>query len=122
MERRSQAPRVLALAEVVMFLAVSAVYAWRVHIFNRVTSAKTVTEQQLKDAVYGPTGYYASLFKGVFYVGSDDHFDYIALMHGRSTVKVFKTRQGDMSIEHRMKIAADEKRWVDITWAFPVPQ
>jgi hypothetical protein len=64
-------------------------------------------------------GYYASIFGGVFYVGSNDSFDYVALKHGRLAVYAYKTPRGDVAIERRMQITSDEKKWVNLARAFP---
>jgi len=49
--------------------------------------AEDVTATQLKAYVYGPQGYYSTMFRGVRYVGSDAHFDYIALMYADSVAR-----------------------------------
>jgi len=97
-------------------------YGWRVQAAVKLRSAEAVSGPELTEVVNGPMGLYASLFKGVFYVGSDDSFDYIAIKHGRLTAKALKVRRGNVAgIEHRMNITADEKKWVDLTplWIGP---
>jgi hypothetical protein len=66
-------------------------------------------------------GYYASLFEGAFYVGSDDSFDYVAVKHGRFAIYAFKTQRSDIAIGHRMKITTDERKWVNLEEVFPPP-
>ena len=84
--------------------------------------AEVVNLKHLKDHVYSPVGYYSSLFAGIFYVGSDDEFDYLVIRHGKKTVKTFKIKRDELSIKLRMKIESSEKKWVNITPMFPFPQ
>jgi len=77
--------------------------------------------KHVKEYVNSPMGYYSSWFSGVFYVGSDDEFDYVAIKHAKTTVKVFKMKRGELSLERRMKTNADDKKWIDITKMFPAP-
>lgn len=84
-------------------------------------TAERADLKRVTDYVNSPMGRYSSWFSGVFYVGSDDEFDYITLRHGKSTVKAFKTKRGELNIKHRTKTDADYKKWIDITEMFPVP-
>ena len=65
-------------------------------------------------------GHQASLFRGAFYAGSDDNFDYVAIKHGKFAIYAYKTPRGDKDVGRRMKVTTDEKRWVDLTGCFPV--
>ena len=87
----------------------------------RLRSAELVTGERLREIINGPEGYGASAFTGVFYAGSDDHCDYIAIRHGDLGVRVFKTRRGEVDLKHRMRINSDEQAWVDVTNRFPSP-
>ena len=84
--------------------------------------AKSANVKQVKDYVNSPMGRYSSWFSGIFYAGTDDAFDYVAVKHGSSTVKVFKLKKGDLGVKQQMRVTADEKKWVDITAMFPPPQ
>ena len=59
---------VIGMSAIVFF---ASTYAWRIQVALSLRSAKAVSSPQLKDVVYGPMGHYASLFEGLFYVGSD---------------------------------------------------
>lgn len=82
--------------------------------------AESADLKQVKDYVNSPMGRYSSWFSGVFYAGTDDTFDYIAVKHGSNTVKVFKLKKGDLGVKQQMRINA-EKKWVNITSMFPPP-
>src|SRR3981081_3030722 len=83
--------------------------------------------KQMKEYVNGPMGHYSTRFLGIFYIGSDHEFDYVAIKHVaikhvKNTVKVFKIRRGELGVKQYMKIDANDKKWVDITGMFPLPQ
>lgn len=122
MQRPVRYPRLLlgvvAIGAVLFF---ASTYAGRIQVSLSLRFATAVSRQQLKNVVYGPMGYYASLFEGVYYVGSDLSFDYIVIKHGRFAPNAFKTQLGDLSIERRIEISADEKSWVDLAGLFPPP-
>lgn len=82
-------------------------------------SATAVSSQQLKAIVYGPMGHYASIFGGVFYAGSNDSFDYVALKHGSLAIYAYRMPRGDVALQRRMQVTSDEKKWVDLARAFP---
>lgn len=84
--------------------------------------AESADLKQVKDYVNGPMGHYSTWFSGVFYVGSDIEFDYIAIKHGKNTVKAFKIKRGELGVKHHMKITASDEKWVNITGMFPLPQ
>jgi len=83
--------------------------------------AENADLRQVNEYVNGPMGHYSTLFSGIFYVGSDNEFDYVAIKHGKNTVKMFKIKRGQLSVNRQMKIDADDKKWVDITGMFPIP-
>lgn len=120
--RRLRASRLLigiiGIGVIVSCLAFT--YGRRVQIYLSLGSAKPVSLQELRDLVYGPMGYNASLFQGAFYVGSDSSSDYVAIKHGRLAIYAFKTPRGDVTTGSRMEVTADEKKWVDLTGCFPV--
>jgi hypothetical protein len=35
---------------------------------------------------------------------------------------MFKLKKGDLGVKEQMKVTVDEKRWVNITGMFPLPQ
>ena len=78
--------------------------------------------KQVREYVYSPMGYYASMFSGVFYAGSDSESDYIAIKHGKSTVKMFKIKRGEIDLKDRTTVQTSDKKWVDITNLFPPPR
>jgi hypothetical protein len=86
-----------------------------------VRPARLVSSVEFRDFVNGPMGYYSSMFSGVFYAGSDDTCDYIAVRHGRFTVGAFKLRRGEVQIKNRMSLTSNETNWVDVTREFPPP-
>ena len=85
--------------------------------------AEDVTATQLKAYVYGPQGYYSTMFRGVRYVGSDAHFDYIALMYADSVArsKLFKVRAGELGLKSHMSVKRNTREWVDVSAEFPFP-
>ena len=85
-------------------------------------SAQTITVQQLRDYVNGPSGYYATQFKGVFYAGTKGGYDHIVVRYITGTGRPFKLRVGGLAIKRRMKIEHDEEKWVNITPMFPAPR
>lgn len=99
-------------------LLVTATFMWPVDLGH----AETADLKHVKEYVNGPMGHYSTWFSGVFYIGSDKELDYVAIKHGRETVKVFKMKRGELNVEHYMKIAGNDKKWVDITRMFPSPQ
>lgn len=119
-------PRVLRLLVIVFgsaaLLFFAFTYARRVQVAVGLKSAKVISAERLKETVNGPMGRFASLFRGVFYAGSDDGSDYFAIPLGRVTVQAFKMRRGDLGVQRRMRLTADERKWVDITRAFPEPR
>jgi|SRR5882672_1879745 len=84
--------------------------------------AENADRKQVKEYVNGTMGHYSSWFTGIFYVGSDNEFDYVAVKHGKNTVKVFKIKRDELGIKHHMKINGNDKKWVNITGMFPLPQ
>ncbi len=66
-------------------------------------------------------GRYSSWFSGVYYAGTDDAFEYVAVKHGSNTVKVFKMKKGDLGVKQQMTVNTDEKKWMNITSMFPPP-
>ena len=91
-------------------------------------TAERADLKHVKEYVNSPMGRYSSWFSGVFYVGSDGGFDYIAIKlaktteNGKSTVKVFKTKRGELKLERRTKTDVDDKEWLDITKMFLAAQ
>jgi hypothetical protein len=84
--------------------------------------AEAADLKHVQEYVNSPMGRYSSQFGGVFYAGSDDTHDYIAIKHGPRPVKVFKTGQGELRVEHRMAADGDAAKWVDVTSLFPAPR
>jgi len=84
--------------------------------------AETADLKHVKEYVNGPMGHYSTWFSGIFYAGSDSEFDYVTIKHGKGTVKVFKIKRGELGVKHHMKIDANEKKWLDVTGMFPLPQ
>jgi len=84
-------------------------------------NAELISPDQLKGYVYGPIGYYSTQFRGVFYVGSDDEFDYIAISHRNSIAKFLKVRRGELAIKPRVAIEFESDKWIDLTQVFPFP-
>ncbi len=74
--------------------------------------------ERVRAYVNSPMGQDSDVFSGVFYVGSDDDFDYLVIEHRSFAKKAFKVRRGELGIAPRMSRTADEKRWVDVTWMF----
>ena len=87
-----------------------------------VKKAESADLKHVKEYVNGPMGRYSDWFNGVYYAGTDDAFDYVAIEHGSNTVKMFKLKKGDLGVKEQMKVTVDEKRWVNITGMFPPPQ
>jgi hypothetical protein len=83
--------------------------------------AQSASMEQVREYVYGPMGHYSDLFSGVFYVGSDSSFDYIAVKQGRRITKLFRVKRGDLGVMRRTGVDADDQKWLDITGMFPVP-
>ncbi len=81
--------------------------------------AESADIKQVKEYVNSPMGRYSSWFSGVFYAGTDESFDYVAIKHGPKTVKIFKVKKGKLGVKQEMKTSGDEKKWVDITQMFP---
>jgi hypothetical protein len=87
-----------------------------------VPKAEEVTAAQLKARVYGPSGYYSSVFRGVRYAGTDAQFDYIALAYGESGQnKMFKVRTGELNLKSHMSVKRDPREWIDVSADFPFP-
>jgi len=84
--------------------------------------AENANMKRVREYVYGPMGHYSDLFAGVFYIGSDAKFDYVAIKQGKRTVKVFKVNRGDLGIRHQTVVDVNDKTWLNITDMFPVPQ
>jgi hypothetical protein len=84
--------------------------------------AESADIKQVKEYVNSPMGRYSSWFSGVFYAGTDEAFDYVAIKHEAKTVKMFKVKKGEVGVKQQMKTIADEKKWVDITQMFPPSQ
>lgn len=82
---------------------------------------KEIGIQQLKDYIYGPEGYYSSMLSGVFYVGSDDCFDYLVVRYRRGREKKFKIKLNALMIQNRVQLGTDENKWASITSLFPFP-
>ena len=82
--------------------------------------AESADLKHVKEYANSPMGHYSSWFSGVFYAGTDDDFDYVAIKHGSNTIKVFKLKRGDLGVKRRMRITADEDKWADITRMFPL--
>lgn len=83
-----------------------------------VKRAEPATVAEVETYVNGPMGRYSSRFGGVFYCGSDGAFDYVAIRHQSSTVRVFRIERGRLVIHQRSSLLADETKWVDITSTF----
>lgn len=120
---RARALRLLLIifGSLALFLFAFA-YARRVQVAVSLKSAEVTSAQRLEGTVNGPIGRFSSLFRGVFYAGSDDGSDYFVILHGKVTVQAFKMRRGDLRVQHQMQLTADERKWVDITRAFPEPR
>jgi|ERR1700675_252192 len=106
-----------------LLLIVVTMFMWSVDLEH----AEKADLKQVKEYVNGPMGHYSTRFSGIFYIGSDNEFDYVAIKyvaikHVKNTVKVFKIRRGELGVKHYMKIDANDKKWVDITGMFPLPQ
>jgi hypothetical protein len=86
--------------------------------------AEEVTAAQLKSYVYGPKGYYSTMFRGVRYAGSDANFDYIALTYGDSIERneMFKVRAGELGLKSHMSLKRNPGEWLDASANFPFPQ
>jgi hypothetical protein len=84
--------------------------------------AESADGKQVNQYVNGPMGRYSSLFEGVYYAGTDNAFDYVAIKHRSSSVKMFKLQRGNLDVKEQMKVNGDEKKWVDITGMFGRPQ
>jgi hypothetical protein len=85
------------------------------------SSARAVSIQRLDDVVNSPTGRFANLFRGVFYAGSDDRFDYFVIPLGNKhlvTFQAFKASRGAISVPYRTKLSSDEAKWLDVTQKF----
>ncbi|HXN49395.1 MAG TPA: hypothetical protein VN893_22265 [Bryobacteraceae bacterium] len=67
-------------------------------------SAQLVTSEKLRQIIDGPAGYGAGAFTGVFYAGSDENCDYLALRYGDLGVRVLKAQRGAVDLKHRMSI------------------
>ena len=84
-------------------------------------NSEVVSLDQLKVYVYGPIGYYSTQFKGVFYAGSDNEFDYIAINHRDKIAKMLRVRRGELAIKDRVPIEFKSEKWVNVTQEFPFP-
>ena len=110
---------VVSLCAAVILICLSwrvvATFMWSVDLRH----AESADLKHVKQYVNRPMGRYSSLFSGVFYVGSDNEFDYVAIRRGKYSEKLFKMKRGELTIEHYMKIAGNDKKWVDVTGMFP---
>jgi hypothetical protein len=97
-------------------------YARRAQVAISLRSAEAVSAYRLEGIVNGPTGRFATLCRGVFYAGSDKGSDYVVIPLGKIKVQAFKTRSGELAIQHRIKLTCDERRWIDIYGLFPWPR
>ena len=91
-------------------LALAFVVDWR--------TARLTNVEDLKKHVNSPSGYYSTLFEGVFYSGTDDNFDYIVLSR-HLDFDVFKIRAGELDFVPRMKLRQNQKNWINVTDRFP---
>ena len=119
---RTSARRWLFCAAGTFILLAAIAYVLHESSVAYIRSAQLLTGRKLREIINGPEGYYASAFRGVLYVGSDDQCDYFAISHGDLGVRVLKARRGEVDLKHRMKITSDEKSWLDVTNQFPPPR
>ena len=84
-------------------------------------NAQLLTAEQLKAYVYGPKGLFSTVFTGVFYAGSDDSFDYVAIKRRDISTTLLRVRRGGLPITRRFPVVSNPKAWVDITKEYPFP-
>lgn len=84
-------------------------------------NAIVFTAKELNDYVYGPMGYYSTVFSGVYYAGSDSKFHYFVIRHNRKSVKFVKLTLENYHIGNPIKLDSDKKKWIDVTHEFPFP-
>lgn len=82
----------------------------------------TVTKAQLHNLVYGPKGYYSTVFSGIYYIGSDQEFHFFAIKYRRIKTDYFKIALSDYPIEKTFKVTKSESEWVSYTDKFPFPE
>ena len=81
-------------------------------------SAKPIDVEGLNTYVNGPRGRFSTWFSGVYYAGSDDHYDYV-IVSRRVEMDVFKLKPGQLRVVRRINLEKDEKKWISITEMFP---
>lgn len=85
-----------------------------------VGKAELVEVDELRRFVNGPKGRYSSFFLGVFYLGSEGGYDFLAIKKRRQSAIIFKVKEGDLEITTKITLSDDENKWVDITRLFPM--
>ena len=100
-------------------LSLGFTYGRRAQVAISLKASHTITPSRLVEIVNSPEGRFAKVFRGVYYAGSDEAFDYIAIPLGTVTVQTFRAQRGAFVIQGRMPLTADERKWVNITATVP---